>query len=188
LFLVALVFIALGCFYYFATNNLKRAAAIGPTASSATTFSRQTYPAARQKFDRFFADSAERSVTFSNAEVNAMLAESPELHILRRGVVVILGQNTGEVSSSLPLDLPLLPRRYLNCSFQVRPTMRGEELDLGVSRIERDGKSLGAIEVHQYQFFVVPFLEKTLSNLNRIQWDRSIHNIRIENGNIILVR
>ena len=63
---------------------------------------------ARQKFDHFFADQAERSVTLSNVEVNALLADSPELRILKRGTVVLLTQNSAEVHCSLPVD-PSVP-------------------------------------------------------------------------------
>ena len=129
-----------------------------------------------------------RSLTLSNAEVNALLADSPELRILRRGTVVVLNQNSAEVSGSLPVDLPLLPRRYLNWAFQVRLAMRGKEFDLDVSRIERDGKPLGAAETQQYQFVVVPLIEKMLSSLNQFQGERSVHEARIENGNLFLAR
>lgn len=188
LLLFALILVGLGFFYFNATNNLQRFAATGPVPLNAATFNRQTYAAARQKFNRFFADPAAPSLTLSNAEVNALLADSPELRILRRGTVVVLNQNSAEVSSSLPVDLPLLPRRYLNWAFQVRLAMRGKEFDLDVSRIERDGKPLGAAETRQYQFVVVPLIEKMLTSLNQIQGDRSVHEARIENGNVFLAR
>ncbi len=70
----------------------------------------------------------------------------------------------------------------------MRPSMRGGEVDLGVSRIERESKPLGPAEAREYQFFVLPIIEKTLSSLNKIQRDRSVHDIRIENGNLVLAR
>jgi hypothetical protein len=188
LLLLALILVGLGFFYFNATKNLSRVAATGPVAVPATTFNRQTYTAARQKFDLFFADPAQRSVTLSNPEVNALLAESPELRLLGHSTVVVLNQNSAEVYCRLPVELPLLPRRYLNCAFQVRPSMRDDEFDLGISRIEREGKPLGAAEIRQYQIVVVPLIEKTLSGLNKIQGDRSVRDVRIENGNLILAR
>jgi hypothetical protein len=188
LLLFALILVGLGLFYFSATNNVRRFAAAGPVPSNAAAVNRQTYAAARQKFNRFFADPAVPNLTLSNAEVNALLTDSPELGILRRGTVVVLNQNSAEVSGSLPVDLPLLPRRYLNWAFQVRMAMRGKELDLDVSRIERDGKPLAAAETQQYQFVVVPLTEKLLSGLNQFQGNRSVHEVRIENGNLFLAR
>ena len=188
LLLLVLILVGVGLFYFMAANGLNRVAAnrVGPLP--ATTFSRQTYTTARQKFDQFFADPAERNVTLSNAEVNALLADSPELRILKRGTVVILNQSSAEVECSLPVDIPLLPRRYLNCTFEMRPSIRGGDLELDVSRIETEGKPMGAAEVHQYRLVVVPLLERSLSSWNKIQGDRAVHDLRIESGNLVLSR
>jgi len=188
LFFLALILVGLGFFYFNATKNLSRVAATGPVVSPATTFNRQTYTTARQKFNQFVADPAQRSVTLSNPEVNALLAESPELRVLSHAAVVVLNQNSAEVYCRLPMELPLLPRRFLNCAFQVRPSMRDDQFDLDVSRIETEGKPLGAAEVRQYQTVVLPLVEKTLSSLNKIQGDRSVRDVRIENGNLVLAR
>jgi hypothetical protein len=188
LLLLVLVLFGIGFFYFNAANNLNRVAGGRLVPSPATAFNRQTYSLAREKFDRFFADPAERNVTLSNAEMNALLADAPELRILRRGTGVVLSQTSAEVSCNLPLDIPLLPRRYLNCTFEVRPAMRGQELELNVSRIEKEGKPLGPGEIHQYQFIVVPMIERSLSSLNKIQGDRAVRDIRVENGNLILSR
>ena len=188
LLLFALILAGTVFFFFNATNNVKRLAATSPGPLPATTFNRQTYAIARQKFDDFFADQAERSVTLSNAEVNALLADSPELGVLRRGTVAVLNQNSAEVTCSVPLDIPFLPRRYFNCSFQAHPAMRGDEIELAVSRIEKEGRPLGPAEIREYQLVVLPLVEKTLSGLNKIQGDRSVHNVRIENGNLVLSR
>jgi hypothetical protein len=188
LLLFALILVGLCFFYFYATNNLNRVAATGPAPLPPTRFNRQTYTSARQKVDQFFKDSALRSVILSNEEVNTLLAESPELRFLRHGVVVALNQSTAEVYCSLPVDLPLVPRRYLNWSFKLRPSMRAQELELDVSRIEREGKPLGAAEIHQYRFVVAPLIERTLWSLNKLQGDRSVRDVRIENGTLVLAR
>jgi len=188
LLLFALILVGVGFFYFNASNSLNRTAAPRSVGLPGTTFSRQTYVIARQKFDRFFADPAQRSVTLSNAEVNALLADSPELRILRRDTTVVLNQFSADVQCSLPVGLPLLPQRYLNCTFEMRPVMRREELVLDVSRIEREGKPVGAAEVRQYRSVVVPLIEKTLSSLNKFQGDRAVSDVRIENGNLVLSR
>jgi hypothetical protein len=188
LLLFVLILLGVGFFYFNAANNLNRVVGGRLVPSPATAFNRQTYSLAREKFDRFFADPAERKVTLSNGEVNALLADSPELRILQRGTAVVLNQTSAEVSCNLPLDIPLLPRRYLNCTFEIRPAMRGQELELDVSRIEKEGKPLAPAEVHQYQSVVVPMIERSLWSLNKIQGDRAVRDIRIENGNLIFSR
>jgi hypothetical protein len=188
LFFVVLILVGIGFFYFIAANNLSRVAATGPVSLPAATFNRETYLTARQKFDRFFAVPAERSVTLSNNEVNALLAESPELRILSRGLVVVFDQISAEVYCSLPVYVPFQPRRYLNCTFQLRPAIHAAQLELDISRMERGGRPLGEAEIHQYRFVVVPLIEKTLSNLNMIQGGRSVHDGRIENGNLVLTR
>jgi hypothetical protein len=185
--LIALVVVG-GIFFYFnAAEKLNPASAVHRVPSPAMTFSRQTYSSARQKLDRFFADPAERDATFSNSEVNALLADAPELRVLRRGTVAVLNQNSVEVDCSVAVDLPVLPRRYLNCTLEIRPAMRAEELQLDVSRIEIEGKPVGAAGMHQY-LFVVGMIEKTLSGLNKFQGDRAVRDVRIENGNLVLSR
>jgi hypothetical protein len=186
--LLALVLVVVGFSYFYASNNLNRTATTGRVPLPPATFNRQTYITARQKFDQFFADPAERSMTLSNPEVDALLAESPELRLFRRGIVVSFDHISAQVHCSVPLDLPFLPRRYLNCSFETRPSMHGEELALDVSRIERDGKPMGAAEVRQYRAVILPLIENFLSSMNKMRGDRAVRDLRIENGNLILGR
>jgi hypothetical protein len=185
---LALVLVGVGFSYFYAANNLTRTATAGRVLLPATAFNRQTYTTARQKFDQFFADPGERSLTLSNAEVNALLAESPELRLFHRGVVVAFDHISAQVYSSVPLDLPFLPRRYLNWSVETRPSMHGEGLELDVSRFERDGKPMGAAEVRQYRVVILPLIEKFLSSLNKMRGDREVRELRIENGNLVLGR
>jgi hypothetical protein len=189
LLLLAVIFFLGSCFLYFTTTSaLDRLAIRGPFPSEYTQFDRKTYTAARQKLDRFFADPAEHTLTLSNSEVNALLADSPELRILRRGVFAIFRQSAAEVYCSLPLNVPFLPRRYLNYSFELRPLMRGGDVALGVSRIDRGGRPLAAAEFQNYQNVVVPQIEKLLSSINRLSPNGRLRDVRIENGNLVLVR
>jgi hypothetical protein len=187
-FLLALMLVGVGFSYFYAANNLTRTATASLVLLPASAFNRQTYTTARQKFDQFFADPAERSLTLSNAEVNALLAESPELRLFHRGIVVAFNHISAEVYSSVPLDLPFLPRRFLNCSFETRPSMHGGGLELDVSRLERDGKPMGAAEVRQYRVVILPLIEKFLSSMNTMRGDQAVRNLRIENGNLVLGR
>jgi hypothetical protein len=187
-FLLALVLVGVGLSYFYAANNLNRAATTSRVPLPATAFNRQTYTTARQKFDRFFANPLERTMTLSNAEVNALLADSPELRLFQRGIVVAFDHISAQVYCSVPLDLPFLPRRYLNCSFETRPSMHGEGMELDISRIERDGKPLPAGEVRQYRVVILPLIEKFLASMNKIRGDRAVRELWIENGNLVLAR
>jgi hypothetical protein len=188
LLLAALFFLGFFFLYLTTTSGLDRLTVRGPFPSASTQFNRQTYTAAREKLDHFFGDPAERVVTLSNSEVNALLADSPELGILGRGVFVIFNQNVAGVYCSLPLKVPLLPRRYLNYSFEMRPFMRGEYVALGLSRIERGGRPLTAAEIQNYQTWVVPQIEKLLSSINRLSSSGPVRDVRIEKGNLVLAR
>jgi hypothetical protein len=184
--LVALL-VGFGFFYFAATSGSDRLAVRGPFPPPAAQFNTQTYVVARQKFDHFFS-AAERSLTLSNAEVDALLTDSPELRVLGHGALILFNQNAAEVYCSLPMGVPLLPKRYLNFSFQVRPSIRGEQIEFDVSRIERDGRVVNAGESRQIQTRIVPLIENSLSNLNRFSGSESVRDIRIENGNLILAR
>lgn len=185
--LVALL-VGFGFFYFAGTSGSDRLAVRGPFPPPPAQFNSQTYVAARRKLDHFFSDAAERSLTLSNSEVNALLTDSPELRVLGRGALIIFNQNAADVYCSLPMGVPLLPKRYLNISFQVRPSIRGEHIEFDVSRIERDGRTVSAGETRRIQTGIVPLIENALSNLNRFSGSGSVRDIRIENGNLVLAR
>jgi len=188
LFLLVLLLVAVGLFYFKAGNQLNRLSSTVAVSLPSAASSRAVYKEARQKFNRFFADSSERSLILSNVELNALLADSPELRILNHGSVVLFNQNSAEVYCSLPVNLPFLPRRYFNYTIHARPSLRGENFELNVFRIDREGKALGPTELRQFQIVTVPLMEKFLWLWNRLQMDRSVREVRIENGNLILAR
>ena len=188
LFLLVLLLVGVGLFYFKAADQVNRLASTGPVSLPPAVASRQVYNAARQKFERFFADSGERSLTLSNAELNAILADAPELRFLNRGLAITLNQNSAEVYCSLPVSLPFVSRRYFNYTIHMRPSMRGDEFQLNVSRIDREGKVLGPAELRQFQLVAVPSIERMMSLWNKLQMDRSVRDVRIENGNLILAR
>jgi hypothetical protein len=188
LFLLVLLLVAVGLLYFVAGKQLNRLTSTVPVSLPPAASSRQVYNEAKQKFAHFFADSGERSLILSNAELNAFLADSPELRIFNRGAVVILNQNAADVYCSLPMNLPFLSRRYFNYTIHIRPSMRGEDFELNVFRIDREGKALGPTELRQFQAVAVPSIEKILSVCNKLQMDRSVRDVRVENGNLILAR
>ena len=186
--LLVLFLAGMAWFYWSAANQLNRLSSSAPVTLPPTAADRQIYRQARQKAEHFFSDSGERSMTLSSAELNALIAESPELRILNRGTVVTLNQNTAELYCSLPINLPFLSRRFFNYTIYIRPSMRGEHIELVVFRMEREGQPLGPKELRQFQTLVVPLIEKILSSWNKVQMDRSVRDLRIENGNLTLTR
>jgi hypothetical protein len=188
LFLLVLLLVGVGLFYFQASNQLNQLASTTPISLPPAGSSRQLNNENRQKFELFLADSGERSLTLSNAELNALLANSPDLRILNRGTVVTLNQNSADVYCSIPVSLPFLSRRYLNYTIHVRPSMRGDDFELDVFRIDREGKAVGPTELRRFQNVAVGSAEKMLSIWNKMQMDRSVHDVRIENGNLILAR
>ena len=188
LFLLVLLLAGIVWFYWSAANRLDRLSSTAPVTLPPTAADRQIYRQARQKAGHFFSDSGERSMTLSSEELNALIAESPELRILNRGAVVTLNQNSAELYCSLPVDLPFLSRRFFNYTIDIRPSMRGENIELEVLRMEREGKPLGPNRLRQFQTVAAPLLERILSTWNKLQFDRSVHDVRIENGSLILAR
>ena len=188
LFLLVLLLVGVGLLYYKAADQVNRLASAGPVSLPPAATSRQIYGVARQKFGRFFADSNERSLTLSNVELNAILADAPELRFLNRGLAITLTRNTAEIYCSLPVSLPFVPRRYFNYTIYTRPSMRGDEFQLNVSRIDREGKVLGPAELRPFQLVAAPSIERMASLWNKLQMDRSVREVRIENGNLILER
>jgi hypothetical protein len=188
LLLLILAVLGVGFFYFNAASQLNRLASTGPVTLPAAASGRQGYNEARQKLEHFFANSGERRLILSNAELNAYLAGSPELRILNHGAVVILNQDSADLYCSLPLNLPFVSHRYFNYTIHLRPSMRGEDFELNVLRIDREGKALGPKELRQFQIIAIPSIEKILSVWNRLQTDRSVREVRIENGNLILAR
>src|SRR5260370_35715918 len=132
LFLFVLLLAGVGLFSFEAANQLNRLASTMAVPLPPAASSRQVYNQARQKFEYFFANAGERSLILSDAELNAFLADSPELRILNRGTVVILNQNSAHVYCSLPVNLPFQSRRYFNYTIDIRPSMRGEDFELNV--------------------------------------------------------
>ena len=188
LFLLVLFLVGIGLFYFEAANQLKLLTSTIPVSLPPAASSRLVYNQARQKFEHFFADAGERSLVLSDADLNAFLADSPELRISNRGAVVILNQNSAHVYCSLPVNLPFQSRRYFNYTIHLRPSMRGEDFELNVFRVEREGKILGLTELRQFQIVAVSPVEKMLSIWNKLQMDRSVRDVRIDNGNLILAR
>jgi hypothetical protein len=185
--LIALI--GAGLYFYFSSaNNLRRYASSEPAALPPAESSPQLYAPARQRFDQFFSSPSQQSLTLSGPELNALLTQAPELKCLQKGVVATLHENSAELNCSVPVNLPFFSGRYFNYTLYLRPSLRGEDIELQVFRIDREGKQLGSNELRDFRISVEHSADLMLSGLNKMQLDRSIRDIRIENGNLIISR
>jgi hypothetical protein len=184
-----LILVALALFSYWSgIGQLRKFASSAPVALPSSGINRSLYPIARHRFDQFFANASQQSLTLSGAELNALLAEAPELKFLKKGAVATLRENSAELHCSVPLNLPLLSDQYINYILYLRPSLRGDDIELQVFRIDHDGKQLTALELHEFRDSLEHTANMILSSLNKMQLDRSIRDIRIENGTLVISR
>jgi hypothetical protein len=186
--LVLLLLVGIGVLLFNVTVKLNSLSSSTPVVLPAVAGGSQAYNEARQKFDHFFSDPNERNLTLSEAEVNALLANAPELGILNRGIVVELKENTAEIHCSVPVNLPFVSNKYLNYNFVVRPSLRGQDVELQVSQVDRDGKPLAERDLADFTSQVLPKIDHALSLANKYELDRSVRDVRVENSNLILTR
>jgi len=147
---------------------------------------RQIYASARQRLDHFLSASNADSVTLSAADVNSLLADTPELWFLRKRAVVAFQNDVIEVHLSAPHLLP--GTKYFNSVVFARPVMRGENVALGIFRIEQDGRVLEGGDLRFFKTAVEPYLNQVLSGINKIQGDRAIRDIRVQHDSLQLSR
>ena len=146
----------------------------------------QIYASARQRLGHFLGTSNASSVTLSAADVNSLLADTPELWFLRKRGTVAFQNDVIEVHFSVPLLLP--GRKYFNSVVFARPAMRGENVALGIFRIEQDGRVLEGSALRSFKTAVEPYLNQVLSGINKIQGDRAIRDIRVQHDSLELSR
>jgi hypothetical protein len=146
------------------------------------------YPQARDKLNNFLGDPAIRSVSLSEADVNAMLADAPELGFLQKGVNVVFRDNEAELRLRVPLHLLPFSTKYLNYEVFLRPIISGEKVTLNVLRVTSGGKPLDPIALRAFQGQAEPSLNLLLSGLNEIRQSRAIQGVRIQNGVLLLER
>jgi hypothetical protein len=184
-----ILFISLGAIIFigFLLFNHQEAPTLPPGRepwSSGST--EQIYASARQRLGHFLNTSNANSVTLSAADVNSLLADTPELWFLRKRAVVAFQNDVIEVHLSLPLLLP--GTKYFNLVVFARPAMRGENVALDIFRIERDGRVLEGSDQRFFKTAVEPYLNQVLSGINKIQGDRAIRDIRVQRDSLELSR
>jgi hypothetical protein len=146
------------------------------------------YSQARGKLNNFMSNAEIRSVSLSEAEVNAMLADAPELGLLQKGVSIVLRDNEGELRLRVPFHLVPFSMKYLNYEVFLRPIISDEKVTVNVLRVTNGGKPLDPTTLRAFKEQAEPSLNQLLSGLNEIQQSRAIQSIRVENGGILLER
>jgi hypothetical protein len=148
----------------------------------------QTYLEARKKWDDFARDGSVRVLTLSDREINAMLANAPELGFLGRGVSMISRDNGMEFQLSVPLRLVPFYTKYINGDIFLRPIVTGENVDLNVYSLNADGRPLDPASTQRFKSQVEPVLNAILTEANQFGGHRAIHEVRTQNGTVVLLR
>ena len=148
--------------------------------------SQQIYASARQRLGSFLSTSNANSVSLSAADVNSLLADTPELWFLRRRATVAFQNDVIELHLTVPVLLP--GTRYFSWVVFLRPAMRGQNVALDVIRIEQSGRVLDYNALRFFKTNVEPYLDQALSGLNKIQGDRAIRDLRVERDSLQLLR
>ena len=186
-----LLIIVLGIAVFLAvrtTWNLYSMASDQPLPATRSTVPQGVYAQARGKLNYFMGDAAIRSVSLSEADVNAMLADAPELGFLQKGVNVVFRDNEAELRFRVPLHLLPFSAKYLNYEVFLRPIISEEKVTMNVLRVTSAGKPLDPIGLRAFKEQAEPSLNLLLSGLNEIQQSRAIQSVRIENGGVLLER
>jgi hypothetical protein len=146
------------------------------------------YPQVRHKLNDFMGNAEIRSVLLSDADVNAMLEDAPELTFLGKGATIVFRENEAELRFRVPLHLLPFNTKYLNYEVFLRPIISWGKVTVNVSRVTSAGKPLDPITFRGFKEQVEPFLDQVLSWLNDIQQSRAIQSIRVQNGSVLLER
>jgi hypothetical protein len=124
----------------------------------------------------------------SEADVNAILEDAPELTFLGKGATIVLRENEAELRFRVPLHLLPLNTRYFNYEVFLRPIVSWGKVMVNVSRVTSAGKPLDPTTFRGFKEQVEPVLNEMLTWLNEIQQSRAIQSIRVQNGSILLER
>jgi hypothetical protein len=188
---VLLLIILLGVTGFFAvriTWNLYETASDQPFPVSRSEVSPGAYSQARGKLNNFMSNPEIRSVSLSEAEVNALLEDAPELTFLAKGATIALRENEAELRFRVPLQLLLFNTKYLNYEVFLRPIVSWGKVTVNVSRVTSAGKALDPTTLRGFKEQVEPILNQVLSWLNETRQSREIQSIRIQDGSVLLER
>ena len=188
---VLLLIILLGITGFFAvriTWNLYEAGSDQPLPISRSEIPPGTYSQARGKLNNFMSNPEIRSVSLSEAELNSLLLDAPELAFLGKGATIALRENEAELRFRVPLQLVLFNTKYLNYEVFLRPIVSWGKVTVNVSLVTSAGKALDPTTLRGFKEQIEPILNQILSWLNETRQSREIQSIRIQNGSVLLER
>jgi hypothetical protein len=168
--------------------NLYAAASDQPLPLAHGTGSPEAYLQARGKLSNFMNHAEVRLVSLSESELNAILADAPELGFLQKGASVVLRDNEGELRLRVPFHPIPFSMKYLNYEVFLRPIISDERVAVNVLRVSSGGKPLDPTALRAFKDQAEPLLNQLLTGLNEIRQSRAIQSIRIQNGGILLER
>jgi hypothetical protein len=186
--LLIIVLAVAGFFVVRVTWNLYSAASDQPLPAARSVVPPGAYPQARGKLNNFIGNAEIRSVSLSEAEVNAMLADAPELSFLQKGANILFHDNEAELRFRVPLHLAPFATKYLNYEVFLRPIISEEKVAVNVLRVTSAGNPLDPIALRRFKEQAEPTLNQLLTGLNEIQQSRAIQSVRVQNGNLLLER
>ena len=164
------------------------ASADRPARSPGLAANPQIYLSARKKWDDFNRDSSVRALVLSDPEINTLLAKSPELGLLGGGATVTTRENGVQLQLSVPVKLVPFYTKYINADVFLRPIVTGENVTLNVYSIDMDGHPLDAPSLQGFKSQAEPAINMILTGANQFGGTRAIHEIRLQNGSVVIMR
>jgi hypothetical protein len=164
------------------------ASADRPARPPALAVNQQVYVSTRKKWDDFNRDSLVRTLVLSDAEINTLLAKSPEAGFLAGGATVTTRENGIQVQLSVPVKLVPFYTKYINADVFLRPIVTGENVTLNVYSVDADGHPLDAPSLQRFKSQGEPAINMILTGANQFSGTRAIHEIRLQNGSVVLMR
>jgi hypothetical protein len=148
----------------------------------------QVYVSTRKKWDDFNRDSSVRALNLSDTEINSLLAKAPEVGFLAGGATVTSRENGIQLQLSVPVKIVPFYTKYINADVFLRPIVTGENVDLNVYGVDADGRPLDAASLQRFRSQAQPVINMILTGVNQWEGPRAIHEIRLQNGSVVLLR
>jgi len=148
----------------------------------------QVYVSARKKWDDFNRDGSIRVLTLSDPEIDSLLAKSPELGFLAGGATVTSRENGIQLQLSVPVKIIPFYTKYINADVFLRPIITGENIDLNIYGVDAEGRPLDAASLQRFKSQAQPAINMILTGANQWEGPRAIHEIRLQNGSVVLLR
>jgi hypothetical protein len=148
----------------------------------------EIYVSARKKWDDFNRDSSVRALTLSDTEINSLLAKAPEFGFLAGGATVTSRENGIQLQLSVPVKIIPFYTKYINADVFLRPVITGENIDLNIYGVDAEGRPLDAASLQRFKSQAQPAINMILTGANQWEGPRAIHEIRLQNGSVVLLR